>query len=728
MIFRSTLLNGQKLSLSDDGELPVLSPKVRGSHQVITIPSQCIFFLVLPESKSKACMAVQIEESKDIYKNGGKLNDQEEFEVTDYDTPILDQEDELASNEKNTYVAFRQKNKKLNDESITQRNEEQRGTKAFQQNNKMVQTINDESQGSENVQQPESVVKYVTFSNNNWLSKFPKTLKNQEYSEEPMSSFVETTTEVATEKNILPPQSRREKYHILAQAVAGKRYPEKTIRPNLNSNLDSSVVSHRPLQKFKLVKRSISNDFNPKEVEDRLEEFTNKEKPPNSVHLETAETSSTPPFQLFEDHNISERSKIEAIPINPAIPEINQPSVNSQTTQTVVTTHSTPKMSSPATLEPHAKIESHIQKIKTRSECALAKVNERNTQRVNGKKVHKFKSEVIKPTVQGSMIENSPILSKKESKTAETLTSLSEKIRYNRQTNSTPIDENLKIIRPRLSLKLKKPDTNTNIENAKDTNMFTVTEKSHLEPNGVTEITPDKTTKNIKLTPKTFKLTKPKFIKIEPKKNNEKLTPHENIHDTTPQLFPKINTMPVLQPLGKVKTPPDVDVEQIVTNEKVTEKLVENFFDGKKTLQSEQIVSPIDKNGEDKLETKTSITSAAARIKALEEKMKIRRSEMERRFQERLHKVNKRSATNSLIEDDIMDIKDVPDRFGSNELDVDVVPEPKRPVIRHPRSVADFTVKLNEVNTYVDKTKRPTATDPMNNEILEDNFSIGSKD
>lgn len=728
------MLNGQKLILSPDGELPIISPRVRGSHQVITIPSQCTFFLVLPESKSKACTAVQIEESKESYKNGGIIIDQEEFEDIDYDTPVLDKEDEPVLNEKNTYVAFRPKNKISTDENAARRNEE--NTESKYTNTEMAQLNNDESHKKEKSELSESVIKYVTFSNNNWLSKFPKTLKNQEYSEEysTFSPIEATTSEIPVEKYVSPAQSRREKYHILAQAVIGKRNPEKNIRSDTNLNSESSIVHHRPSQRLKLVKRSTNNDFNPIEVGDMLKEFTNIEKQPVNTYLKIDETSSTVPFKLNEDHmKVSERPKIDVKPTNTAISEINQSAITSQTTQKSMTT---PNTSSLKALKQHVKItESHVQKIKSRAEQALAKVSERNFQKVNGRRSHgKAKNEMINPTVQGPEkpmsekligMSTEAIGVKKETNVIEGITNFAEKLRHNRQANSTAVDEDLKNIRSHIHLKSKKSEKNADVENGKDGSSLAVTETTNFGSSVATEMSTSKIAKLKNFEPKP--LPKRRVINV-PELKNGKLVVRESRETTQHPAVQKLKTLPVSHRLGRVKTSPTVDADQMAANKKITDRIVENLKDGEKKLQSEPIVSPItaDKTEEGKADTRVASLTADARIKVLEEKIKARRSEMERRLHEKLHKVNKRSATNHLIGDDVMDVKDMPDRFGSNELDVDVAPVLKHETVRRPRSVADFTVKLNEVNTYVDKIKK--ATDPKNNEITEEGFSVSPDD
>lgn len=719
------MLNGQKLILSPDGDLPIISPKVRTSNQLITIPSQCVFFLVLPDIKSKACMAVQIEESKESYKNGVKILDQEEFDETDYSTPILDQEDEVVSNEKQMYVAFRPKYTKTSDESVVDREVN---------NIQMSQQNNEGSPNIESLHQSEPLVKYVTFSNNNWLSKFPKTLNNREYSDEPPTfpstetATVETQTELAS---LPPPKSRREKYHILAQAVAGRRHAEKNIRSDLYSNLDSAISSLKPSQKLKLIKRSIDDsDYNSKELDAIIKEFTNQEIVPLDSISKVDQSSSEIPFKSddgrFKTHD---RIKKEYTIINTEVPDMQQSELTSQTLPTTMIT-STPSTSTAAVHKLHAKHDSHVQKIKTRAEQALAKVNEKTSQKIKGRRQQdKFKGEVKDPTLQQSLTEKSMIASKKENSmmvstqsiitntefpSSEKLTNLADNIRYNRQTNSTTT----KIARPRINLKSKKYINLLDVEKTTPISHPPTTEITNFEPS-TTEMPTKKTTKLRRFTniPKTLNLTKPKVIEVEIKKG--KSVARES-RETTILPIPTIKIKPVLHPLGKVKTSPNVDLDQIVTNEKVTERLVENLMDGKKILQSEQIVSPIDKNEESKLENKTSL-SAAVKIKALEEKIKNRRMEIEHRIHQKIHKV-KRSLKNDMAEDDIMDINGILNSDRYNKLDINSKPFTKRKIIRYPRSVADFTVKLNEVNTYIDKNKH--TVDPKNNEVTEDSDNL----
>lgn len=715
------MINGQRLILSPDGELPIISPKIRGSHQMITIPSQCVFFLVLPDSKSKACTAVQFEESKDSYKNGGRIVAQEEFDVTDYDTPVLDQEDESVANEKNIYVAFRPKYTKTKDKSIVQANERIEESKA--NNNEMTQENNENLHNNEKLQQPEPVVKYVTFSNNNWLSKFPKSLNNQEYSVEPSTFSVTEASTIfeQTEKNVSPSQSRSEKYHILAQAVTGKRYPEKHIRSDLYPNIDSIVTPHRPLQRLQLIKRSINRDLNSKEVEEIIEKFTNKEKQPLNTLLNTDESYSVVPLKLNEDHeNVEKHNKKEVIQIiNAKISEAQQSTVTSQTTQHTVITSTTPVTSTAVITKCPEKAESHVQKIKTRAEQALAKmtkVNEKTIQKVKGRRLQEKFKEEINPTVNGSitgklMTSIETIIGKPDPIAIENSNNLVEKFRYNRQINSTTTDRNLKKYKFRMGLKPKIFNNIVGVENVKAAN------SSMIEPSTM-EISTSKSTttkvRNLKYFPKSLKLTKPNTVLnvVELNNGNSPVT--------------KFIIKPILPPLRKVETSPNVDVDQIMTNEKIKRRLIDNLKDGKKTIQSAQTASSSDKNGGGTLETMRGL-AAGAKIKALEEKIKIRRLESERRLHEKMHKINKRSPTNEMIEDDVIDINDIldVDRFKSNELDVDIIPVLKRETVRYPRSVADFTVKLNEVNTYVDRIKDDI--DSKNNEIAEDEYDVTPK-
>lgn len=727
------MLNGQKLILSPDGELPIISPKVRGTHQLITIPSQCVFFLVLPDSKSKACMAVQVEESKDTYKNGGKVIDQDVMDEIDYETSPLYQEDDSVSSEKNTYVAFRPKYSKTNDESGTvQRNERQEKSKS--KNNEM-----NEQNNNENIKQSEPVVKYVTFSNNNWLSKFPKTLNNQEYSAEP-STFQSPTevgiVEMQTERSVLPTQSRREKYQILAQAVAGKRYSEKNIRPDLYSNLDSATASLKPMQKLKLIKRSADNsaELSSKESEEIVQQFTNIEKTPLNTLSKTDETPypDEPPSTDVEHVNVSECPKKKLIPIYAEIPEIQQSAGGTLQTQQAMIVSSTPATTTTC-VKPHhhhAKIESHVQKIKSRVEQALAKMNEKSTQKIHGRRSQeKSKENVINPTIEEPRTEKMLTTCTTENITTKneptvTTNNLADKIRYNRQANNTTTDGNLKIVRPRISLKSKKLVNNVDIDNIQNA-VSSQTPKITRFERSTTDMPSNTTTKSINV-PKLLKLARPKLLSDM---ENVKILTRE-IRETTQHPTPKLKIKPVLPTLRSVKTPHDVDGDQMVANEKITEKLVENYLEGKKTLKSEHIVSSpiIDNDGGDgKLESRASL--ADAKLRALEAKIKTRRSEMERRLHERIHKVNKRSPTNDLIVDDAAGVNDIlTNGSGPNDIDIDILPVLKRETIRRPRSMVDFKVKLNEVNTYVDKNKK--ATNPMNNEIsdVSDDDGVGLKD
>lgn len=743
------MLNGQKLILSSDGDLPIISPKVRISNQLITIPSQCVFFLVLPDSKSKACMAVQIEESKESYKNGVRILDQEEFDETDYSTPILDQEDELVSNEKQMYVAFRPKYIKTNDESVVER--EVNNIQMFQPNN-------DGSSNIESLQQSEPLVKYVTFSNNNWLSKFPKTLNNREYSDEPVTfpstetATIETQTELV---NLPPPKSRREKYHILAQAVAGRRHAEKNLRSDIYSNLDSAILSLKPSQKLKLIKRSIDEtEYSSKELDEIIKEFTNKEILSLNPFSKTDQSSSEIPFKSDGDSfKAHDRIKKEYTIINTEVPKVQQSELTSQTLQTTMIS-STPSMTTAAVDQHRAKHESHVQKIKTRAEQALAKVHEKTSQKIKGRRQQdKFKNEVkdltdltvqhsitekpmitsIKSITENSMMPspksitgNSMVISAQsittntELPSYNNLTNLGDNIRYNRQTNTTSTD-GIKIARPRINLKSKKYINLLDVENAKTTPIShpPITEITNFEPS-ITEMPTKKTTKlrSFPYIPKNLSLTKPKVIDGVEIKSGKTII--RESRETTILPIPKIKIKPVLHPLGRVRTPPNVVLDQIVTNEKITEKMVENLRDGKKILQSEQIVSPIDKNEDSKLESKPSL-STAIKLKALEEKLKIRRMEIEQRLHQKIHKA-KRSLKNGIVEDGIMDINYILNADRSNELYIDGESDLKREIIRYPRSVADFTVKINEVNTYVDKNNHDV--DPKNNEVTEDSNNL----
>lgn len=700
--------------LSPDGELPIISPKIRGSHQLITIPSQSVFLLVLPEAKSKACTAVQLEEFKESFKNGGKVVDQEEFDEFEYDTPVLDQEDEMLPNEKNTYVSFRPKYMKNNDEYVAQKNERQEELKI--DINEMNQFNKEGTRSNDNLLNSEPVVKYVTFSNNNWLSKFPKSLHNKALFVEP-STFPpteSTSLEMQTEKSLplSTPQSRREKYFILAQAVAGKRHPEKNIKSESYLNSDSTFKPFS--QKLKIMKRSIvDSNLSSKEVKEMIEDFTNKKEQSLYPVLKKEESSAVNDTILElnkDDVEILERSKKEVIGMNFVTLDTQLSTLTSQTTQQSMIS-STP---TPSTVKQPIKLESYIQKIKSRKEQALAKMNEKFSHKTNRRKSQGSFKEETNSAVQGSTIEKSvtsteAIIAKKEPEAVENTNNLIENLRYNRQTNNKTTDGNLKIIRPRINLKPKKSEKITSSGSSKSV-ISSTSETNHIK-SSTTEIPTSK------IKHKNF----PKRLMLSKSKDMEKAELQNGNNETAQQSGSHFDHNSVLH-LGKVKTVPNVDMAQIATNVKVTDRLIENLRDGRKSLQSRHIVSPMQKIEENKQEVKNS-SMADTKIKTAEEKYKVLRSEIERKFHERFHKVNKRSLENDITDDDVMGKKNIlkSDKIRSNELNVDLGYILKREVVRYPRAVADFTLKLNEVNAYLDKNKNKLdQLDSKKNEIIED--------
>lgn len=659
--------------------------------------------------------------------------DQEEYDDTDYDSPLLDKDDESITNEKNIYVTFRPKHIATYGESVVRRNEREEISKF--NNNEIDKQTDDEPYS---LQQNEPLVKYVTFSNNNWLSKFPKSLNNQENFTErlnisPISPAEDTIIEVQTEKNVTPFQNKKDMYHILAQAVTGNRHPNKNIQFDEYPNLNSALTSLKPSQKIKLVKRSLDGtNYSMKENLEMIEKFTNREKPLLNTQIKTEESSSEVSIKPNKGYSeVFETTKKYITKTNPTILEGQESALTSQITQQKMIT-STPVMSTAAVTKRHH--ESHIQKIKTRKEQVLAKLNERSL-KIHRRKLRDKHTAVVNPNALSIEIPTTTcindITTKKDIlKTIGNINNIAKSIRYNRQTNNTNSGENVKIIRPRVNLlKSKKSEKSEVVENAiiAESASSSVTEIANFEPSTI-EIPTNRTTKlrHLRLTPKKLNYTERKPVVDNEKKLNNAKTTIRMTRETTHQPTLKSKFRPVLHPLGKVLTPPDVNVDQIKTNEKITEKLLNDIKDGMKTLKSVRNVGSINKNEKHKRKAKSN--STAEKIRALEAKSNTRRSELQRRFKEKIHKVQKRSPTNDIIEDDIMDINNIlsTDRFGSNELDVDVEPVLKNEMIRSPRSVADFTVKLNEVNTYVDKNGH-VEKDPKSNDIKENNSSSSPK-
>ncbi|XP_050429843.1 uncharacterized protein LOC126839001 [Adelges cooleyi] len=754
----TTLLNGQKLSLSVDGELPVLSPKIRESNRIITIPSQSVFFFVLPDSKSKACMAVQIEE-RDMSKNGPKnsLSDLEDFDNVDYDALLMDQDDESISGEKNNYVSFRTKYTRSSGNYHTRKSDNQEESKTY--SNEMKEKLNEDENNGERFSEP--VVKYVTFSNNNWLSKFPKSLKNPEYSMEPPTTAapeITTMTMPIDHSSVSPTHSRREKYHILAQAVVGKRHPERKVRFDPHANLDTPTEPLRSTQKLKIVKRSISDDSSSTEVDELIKAITTIK--PDETLKELSKSDDLPVIDMTiaptsdqDVDNNTDRPKREEIKNHPAIPESQSPAKASEMTQQTAT--SPTPATTPASVteaKPVPKRESYIQKIKSRKEQALAKANERVSSHrlLRRKQQYKSKEELVSSTTTEKVIpkENSETIVANSAKTLIPVvdindTSLQMKneeanLEYNKRSiESSTIantEKEIENVKNTENEKIEIVSASKNVENVKNsesekTNTDQLTYTSTDTPKDIKS----KLSKSLPSIPKPLRLPKPKTLRNthdleEIDSGNSKV---RESRETTERHMQKLKTKPA-QVLSKVRTPKNVDQIQTETNEKVAEVILDNLKDVKSKLQSEHIVSPIGKKEERvaKQEKKFDLKegSTAAKLKALEEKHKMFRVELENKLRSAKPKVHKRSLENDIVEDDMMDMNDIlvseRDGFGSNDIDIDVASVLKREAVRYPRSLADLTLKLNEVNTYVDKNKQEV--DPKTNEIIEDDMYLGN--
>ncbi|XP_050532685.1 uncharacterized protein LOC126900791 [Daktulosphaira vitifoliae] len=692
-----TLLNGQKLSLSDDGDLPILSPKIRESNRIITIPSQSVFFFVLPESKTKACMAIQIEELKTGPKNS--LSELEDFESVDDDTLLIDQDDESISNEKNNFVSFRTKHARSSGDYNNKMNEKQDNTKLYN---------NDMKDDEENYSEP--IVKYVTFSNNNWLSKFPKSLKNPEYNREmPTTAEPDTITmEIPVEQSsvsVTPANTRREKYHILAQAVIGKRHPDKKNRLECLLNSETSTETLKSNQKLKIKKRSLEQDFNPKEVDDLIKAFTSIPDEPikEQTKFDTISDDDVkiPDIPIDNLNDNSDRLKREKTN-HPTIPESQsekkstEPQNPTEPTPTTITTEG----------KKNLKIESYIQKIKSRAEQALAKANERVSQRHLRKKQNEYPKDVIVSSSQTFVKNEEPLpkesfegTTKSPELSVSSLEATKDKsVELSALSNSGEIEK-----------KSEKTDENLTVNH--DQSSTTTIESSTT-----------KLSKLLPTIPKEIKLSAPK--KIHNARDIEDIDNGKSKKRESRQTL-KSKTTPLLK---HVKTSKNVDRSQTETNKKVSEVIIDNIQEElKPKMQSDNIVSPIGKKGErtskSEKRPESNQSNVVDKLKEIKDKHKMIKVEMEQKIRAARPKLYKRSLDNNIIEDDMMDINGIleKERFESNDLDVDIPSVLKREASRYPRSLADLTLKLNEVNTYVDKKKHNE--DPKTNEILDDDFN-----
>ncbi|CAH0394023.1 unnamed protein product [Bemisia tabaci] len=214
---RITLFNNQKLTLSPDGEIPILTPKIRKPNRslALTLPAKSIFFVVIPDIKARTCMLPLSAFLEDTAQAQAKAPVQEDvIESVSVEEKRPASEESTESNE--VFVSFR--SPMFADKSLS---------KMLSHKDKFGKST---KKSSDPKAEPEPIVKYITFSDNNWLSDFPKKIDVAAAKEEDDDSLM--AVEEPVPASFIPyghtleaetPASRREKYKIFTDAVFGRR-------------------------------------------------------------------------------------------------------------------------------------------------------------------------------------------------------------------------------------------------------------------------------------------------------------------------------------------------------------------------------------------------------------------------------------------------------------------------------------------------------------------------
>ncbi|CAH1404323.1 unnamed protein product [Nezara viridula] len=202
-----TFLNGQLLTSSPSGDLPIISPKIKRTIKYgITVPPRSIFFIVLPDLKSRTCTSSSPYLSPDVQSLSKKLI----HVVADaLEKPSNDVKSE-EEDPQNVYVKFA-KTTGMQNLAIT--------------DNKPSQVQEDS--------EPDVQVKYITFNDNSWLSKLTETMGN--------SKVYEQSDQNASNAN------SEDKYPTLTAAITGSDNLTAIALPDSESSIvlpdpESSIV------------------------------------------------------------------------------------------------------------------------------------------------------------------------------------------------------------------------------------------------------------------------------------------------------------------------------------------------------------------------------------------------------------------------------------------------------------------------------------------------------
>lgn len=216
-----TMLNKQQLALSPERELPMISPKIRDYAKYVIVPSRSVFFIVLPLSRSRACMLSNSDDDQDGIKNKNKLPPIQDEESVYDDSPTNNNDSDVFeddTDESVAYVFYPKRGEQVrptifrgNDEKIKQENV----NPTFRNAGSRINT------------------KYITYSDDTWLSSFPDRFKEV----------------FNTEQMHLDSANRRESkaaklhgYKVLSRAMLGKRVTNATNNSSQEEN-NTSVTS-----------------------------------------------------------------------------------------------------------------------------------------------------------------------------------------------------------------------------------------------------------------------------------------------------------------------------------------------------------------------------------------------------------------------------------------------------------------------------------------------------
>ncbi len=220
-----TLLNKQPIGLSSDGELPMISPKVRESARYVTVPPKSIFFVVFPNAKARACVSPildELQDSKIKIKQPGATEEDEDTDYASFASNLPDTIEDDAE-DKTVYVSYPKREER--------RNMAHSKPSAHLDDFKFMQPKSETNFG----------IKYVTFPDGSWFPSYPEKfreiLDRGQYDE-----FMKTPP---TRKEVR--HLKMEKYGVAGKAVLNRRNHTNPViqSQNMESDLAPSYAEER---------------------------------------------------------------------------------------------------------------------------------------------------------------------------------------------------------------------------------------------------------------------------------------------------------------------------------------------------------------------------------------------------------------------------------------------------------------------------------------------------